>query len=288
MYNNSLNKKNIIYIKFKNGLDIASKSFNILLKNKKLLLYFGLPLIIFAIIETLTYNIQKCSISGCITPLLQDLPDNIEIILKKFGTSTSWLKFTSIIFVYLTHITTITIAKMAITFHTNNIQKNNNLDFNCALSLFKQKIKSGIMWTTFILLPIATFTIISSYSQKDTTPFIHLFYTTIIFSISIAWSLVTAFVIQAITIEDLSIFMSIKKSILTIRAIFFEYLGAMFWVALIGGISSLPFIFLDQFINKATYNYITIIIILVIYCIITSAYEVSKTLLYNNFKQRNL
>jgi len=286
--NNSLNQANLVYKKFRHGLNIATKSFNILSKNKKLLLYFGIPLLIFAIIETLVYNIQKCSISGCISPLLQDLPENISIILKKFGASSSWFKFTGIILVYLTHIATITIAKMAITFHTNKIQKYDHLNFKCASSLFFTKIKTGLIWTACLLLPIATFTIISSSCQKDMPPFMHLLYATVIFSISAAWSLITAFVIQAITIEDLGIFLAVKRSIFTIRAIFFEYLGAMFWVALIGGISSLPFIFLDQFINRAAYNYITIAIILIIYCIITSAYEVSKTLLFNNFKQKNL
>lgn len=285
--------KNNIFKEFKLGIETATKSFKTILKNKHLLLYFAIPLIIFAAIEIISYNMQKFSIQNCSTCLVQELPENILFMVKKLSILSGWLKYFIIAIIYFIHVAIITIVKMAITYNTNHIQRGMTQKFIYAAKEFSHKIRTGLTWTAFIFMPILIFQAIGSITEMSHSKSTSIFYILTAIIVYTAWTVTTAFVIQSITLENVNILEAFDKSINKIKSCFFKYLGAMFWIAITGGVCSLPFIFLDSIFSNhayaksfyvALYGHFAILCLMFISCVITTAYEVAKTLLYTNDK----
>lgn len=265
--------------KFKKGLSISSKSFSLIWNHKKLLVYLGIPVLLGTLAEILAYNIQPDSASIC---ACFSQKDAIARILR-LGTSHSFFHYILIIFVSFFYLAIVTFQSIALTNHTYTICKKEKKGIKEIIKSCIPKIKTAIIWTIFTLIPIVTFHMINAQIEKNNSIFSQLFYAIIIFAIFTIWSLITAFVIQTITIENANIKLAIKKSISAIKKLFFQYLGVIFWIGLIALLSATPFLILERFIN--TIYILSIPLILIIYCVISSAYVISKTLLYLEFKK---
>jgi hypothetical protein len=251
-----------IFSRFVNGISVGSKSFGMLRKNKKLLLYFIAPAICFELEILLTKA--------------QYLPEDTLTIFKKWSTYDN-KTYAIVMLVLFAFELVYILSVMALTYHTNNTQKQEYPGFKKAIKLFIPKIKNGIVWA-FINCFIFYFTITMCSSI-----FIELFpkYTNLISIFSYIFFailfILIVFTIQILALEGLSVINSIKQSVYIIRKMFFEYLGATFLILLMALITMI-FLFILH-VSKDS----TIIIPFIAY---GSAYEVSKTLLYNEFNKR--
>jgi len=271
-----------IFAKFKNGLNIAYSSFALLWENKKLLIYLGIPILAGALVEILAYNLQT---SACCLGVSFSQKDTIARILKSAG-SYNWFRYLNVIVLYFLYLAALTFENMVLTYHTWKIKQQEPISIRRAFAACFPKLKMALIWATCILIPIVTFYVLNDHIQKASSVFLQLFYTTVLFSIFASWSLVTAFVIQIITLENLGIVDAIKKSFSMIQRTFFEYLGALFWISLITGLCAIPFLILERYLH--TIYLVSIPLVLITYCFITSAYTVSKTLLYVHDKSKHL
>lgn len=266
-----------VYRKCKKGLLIAASSFNLLWTHKKFLVYFGIPLIMHIILEILVYNMHFAS--SCF--LTQK-----NLLFRTFETigPYKFLYFLKILFASFLHLAAINIGAIALSYHTSVSYKKENISIRSTfLSTFKQA-KTILFWTICLLIPTITFYTINTYNLKIASSFAQLLYIIFILVLLAMWSLVSSFVIQAIAIDNLGVVAAIRKSIIIIKHIFLEFIGALFWIGLIGMLSAMPFILLEKYTNK--FYLITIPLALLIYCTITSAYTVAKTVLYLDYNKQ--
>jgi len=275
-----MNHNSNIFIKFKNGINIAYSSFAMLWENKKLLIYLGIPILAGALVEILAYNLQA---SSCYLGVSFSQKEAIARILQVAG-SYNWLHYLSVILLYFLYLAALTFESMALTYHTWKLKIREPIGIRKTFIACFSKLNVALIWTACILVPIVTFYIINAYIQKTSSAFLQLFYTTILFAIFASWSLITAFVIPIITLENLDIVNAIKRSFSIIIDIFFEYLGAIFWIFLISILSAIPFIILERYLHNI--YLISIPLVLTTYCFITSAYTSSKAFLYISVKKR--
>jgi hypothetical protein len=190
-------------------------------------------------------------------------------------------------------LTIITLSVIAITQITNNIQKGEHYGARKFASSFIPKINSGLIWANISFVCIYGPTIaFSIYKVNSEISYI------INSAISLTFLLVTAFIIQAITLENLNINIALKRSISIISHVFLEYLGIIFLISIISGIFWLIFEILTillfsagvtpsspvGFYKISLYSIFTIITAIAVETIIF-VYDISKTLLFNNFKQ---
>ena len=260
--------------KFKNGLNIAYSSFGILWENKKLLIYLGIPILAGALVETLAYNLQ---VGACCVGVSLSQKDAIARILR-IASSYNWLRYINIILLYFLYLAILTFENIALTYHTRKIKKQEPVSIRKTFAACFPKLKIALLWTSCILIPIVTFYILNTHIQKTSSVFLQFFYASALFAVFASWSLITAFVVQIIALENMEIIDAIRKSFYTIKQIFFEYLGALFWIALISALSAIPYIILAEYLHNI--YLISIPLVLATYCFITSAYTVSKALLY--------
>jgi len=263
-----------IITKFKNGLNIAYSSFGILWEHKKLLIYLGIPILTGTLVEILAYNLQA---GACCVGVSLSQKDAIARILRT-ASSYNWLHYMNVIFLYFLYLAILTFENLALTYHTWKIKNQKPASIRTTFKACFPKLKKALLWTSCILIPIVTFYILNAYIQKTPSVFLQFFYTSTLFTVFASWSLITAFVIQIIALENEGIIDAMHKSLSTIKQTFFEYLGALFWIALISALSAIPFIILEKYLHNI--YLISIPLVLITYCFITSAYTVSKTLLY--------
>ncbi len=178
----------------------------------------------------------------------------------------------------------ITIESIALTDHTDKISQDEEISIKKTFSeLSRDKIKRAIIWALVVFIPIIikNYTHKIAFLNKRTISWLPIL-------IFMAWSLATAFVVQVIALESFSIIKSIKKSISTIKIIFVDYLGALFWLGLVTLFSLIPLVLLERYIIPNFKSQIVSIIlytmITIISCIIPTAYIISKTILYRQFK----
>jgi len=272
------------YKKFLQGLYISASSFSILWKYKKLILYLGLPIITKSIMALIVYNLS-------VDPASFKMPFFTKepiLLLMKIAGSQNWISFATLFFINVTFLIIITIATIALTSHTDKIIQHKEISIKKVFSTVrKEKIKKAIIWSLIVFIPI----VIKNYAHtiaflnKKTISWIPI----VVF---VAWSLATAFVIQVIALENVSIIDAIKKSISTIKGIFTDYLGAIFWLGFITLFSLMPLVLLERYLIPRFKSQILVItayiMIMIISCIIPTAYTISKTILYRYFKNMNL
>ena len=265
-----------IYNKFKKGLLTAASSFSLIWKHKKLLVYLGIPIFAHVIIEILTYNItfnSSCFFSQ-------------ENIISCIFTATEPCKllfYAKILLASFAYLAIMNFGYIALSYHTAMIHKKKTVGIKNTITRTFSSIKPILIWTALLLVPTILFYGMNTYNVKVQSSFIQLLYISFISAFFAAWSLVTSFVIQAIAIDHFGVIESIKKSIYIIKQILLEFVGTVFWLGLIGTLSIMPFVLLQKYAN-ALYL-IVIPLALLIYCTITSAYTVAKTLLYLDFKK---
>lgn len=282
-----------IFLRFLAGITIAYKSLQLLYKNKRLYLFFILPVILI-LTEKILVKIKY-------------LPTNSLSIIKKFGEfyTTSHNGFTCIkiynnwlyvmagfcifIFIAITTLSVILVTKI-----TNNIQKKEDYKITKFINIFISKINSWLAWAVISFIFIYGPTII--FSIYKTEPKISYVVNSLI---SLGFLFATSFVIQAIALDNLGIYKALKKSIKTIYNVFFEYLGIMFFISIISGIfwfifqTLTVFLFASGVVPNGKVGFYEIIlygiftIIAAIEAqIIIFMYDISKTLLYNNFESK--
>jgi len=265
------------YNKFKKGLLIAASSFNLIWKNKKLLVYLGIPLIFYVVLEILIFNIS--STSACFFS-----QKNLILKIFKITGPHKLISYVKVIIATLIYLATINFGYIALTYHTTMLaHQKKKISIREVILAALAHIKPALIWTLLLIIPTVIFYVINAYNQNISSSFVQLIYIMFILALLAAWSLVTSFVIQAITVDNLDIIASIKKSIYVIKQSLVEFFGTVFWLGLISTLSATPFMLLEKYAN--IFYIITIPLVLLIYCTMTSAYTVAKTLLYLDFKK---
>lgn len=282
-----------IFLRFVTGIKIAQNSFSLLYKNKKLYIFFIIPTILILIEKILVKT--------------KYLSTNSLTIINKFGQHyttncngltciriyDSWLYIMAVFCIFV-FISIITLFVIIITKMTSEIQ-NKKHDTKIKLkSLFISKISSWLIWSCISFIFIYGPTIAFSVYKVD--PKISYVINS---SISLVFLFGTAFVVQAIALDNLNVYKALKKSLQTIYNVFFEYLGIIFFISIISVIFWFIFKILTMLLFAAgvtpggqtgfyeilLYSIFTIIAAIGSEIIIF-IYDISKKLLYNNFEQK--
>lgn len=283
--------------RFISGIKIAYNGFIFIKTNAQLHIFFIIPTILI-LIEKLLVKTKYLS-------------TNALTIIKKFGdyytincngsTYTKiydgWLYLMAAISI-LIFLIIITLSVIAITIIVNNTKNGKYLETKKLINLFVPKIKTGIIWAVITFILFYGPTIVFSIYKVD--PKIFYILNSTISLIYLAFLLISSFVIQAIAIDNLGLYKAIKLSVCTIYNLFFEYLGIIFMISIISGIFWLILKILTLLLLAAgvvnisgpiglykilLYSAFTIIAAISTEIIIF-VYDISKTLLFINFKQK--
>jgi len=260
---------------FKNGLYLASNSFNILWRHKKLIIYLGIPIVIKSILDLLIYNLYVDP-SSIKAPLLQKEP---ILLLIKIAETYGWGRYIMVQLINFIFLLIFIFESMVLTIHVNDIYLGKPTGVRKSFVTCGHHISKAITWTTIVFFPL----LLQGYVKRPLPNLLALLF-------FLLWSLLTAFVIQAITIDKANIISSIKKSIIALRLIFVEYIGTLFWIGLIALLSATPFLLVDKFIYPMyPFQLITILsytFATILSCVIPTTYIISKTLLYQHYKEK--
>jgi len=265
-----------IFRRFKDGLYAASNSFMLLWKNKQLIVYLGLPITIYSIIEIMAYNVYFKDSGIRFLNLYQKTINNILEVLANFG----WGHYLGIILIYLL---IFTLANIALIYHTANILNYSQISIGKCIKLCYTKVKQAIIWAVIVLIPVILFYAFQNSIIEIETKYLKVTYGIIILTFFLTWSLITTFVIPVIALDNLNLWQSIKKSVHVITYVLIEYIGGIFWIGLISLISAIPFIILERYIKPTACISIILIFsytaIILFSCIISTTHTILKTLL---------
>lgn len=262
-----------IFRAFKDGLYIASNSFETLWKHKKLILYLGIPIVIKSILDLIIYNLNVDP-TGLKIPLLQKEPILVLIHIAETYSWGRYILLQSINFIFLA---ILILENIVLTYHTNKISHDKTSGIRKSFIACYHKIPRAISWAIITFIPL----LFHNPVKNNIGNIIGI----IIF---LAWSILTTFVIQAITIDNMGIIKSVIRSILTITSLFIQYMGALFWIGLIIILSVTPFVILDTYVYPI-YNFQFIVILsytvaTILSCVVPTTYTIAKTLLYQRYK----
>jgi len=262
-----------VFQKFKNGLDIGSNSFQLLWKNKKLIIYLGIPVFIKSIIDLITYNLY-IDPTALKIPLFQKKP---VLMLIKMTESYSWGKYILLQSISFLCLILLLLGSILLTCHVSKIIQNSIISIKETVKACRTKIPRAILWAIIVFIPL----LLQNYSNNKA-------HYLVILAFSI-WSILTAFVIQALSLDNTTIIQALKKSVLTVRSLFTQYIGAIFWIGLVTVLSITPFLILDKYIylkyNSQILSILSYSVATLVSCIIPTAYTIAKTLLYTRYKK---
>jgi len=269
----------VIFDNLKNGLYTASNSFNLLWKNKKLILYLGIPIFAKSILDIIIYNLHAAP-SSFKTPFLHQA--SITFLIK-LAESYNWIGYVALAMINVIFLLILTIASVALTDHTYKIIKKVKKGFRETLTESMHKFKIAILWAIITFIPISI-NFLATNMLPDAV-IVRL----LIVTLFVTWSAITVFVIQAITIKNLSIIPSIKKSFFTMKHMIIEFLGAILWIGLVGLIILLPTLILEsiKIYYVQTALIFSYILMTILSCLIPTVYTITKTLLFLNCEKKS-
>ena len=260
--------------RFKAGLDVGLNSFGLLWQHKRLILYMGAPILLGIAFELIIYNLFSFSSSS---PALFAQ----GIMMRIWGTF-GWIRHLGIVLTQVIRLFVTIFAAVALTHHAAHILKGHNVSIRQTIAACTPKLRQIIIWS---VIAVAFFFVIHQVdaiaSGSVGTPF-YLLAAFVGISSRIIWSLATLFVVTGIALEQLSLKHIIKTSPSITKKFFAEYLGAMFWIGLVGILAFTPFLLVrlqSPFTQTVVY-----IILAFAGCVLSTVHTILKTILYQSYK----
>ncbi len=255
---------------FQAGMTIGLKSFGLLWKHKKLIVYIGVPIIIGITLELIVYN------------LFFFTPTNSAIFMRgimvNIWSTFGWTKHLGLLITQMIKFFVIIFAVAALTHHTSQLLHRRVTSIKKSINACLPKLKQIIVWaalSTFFFLIINQIDSIVTTSKELT---LSLIATCIGITLRAMWSLSTLFVIPIIVLSTKPLIPSIKKSVSITKNLFSYYCGALTWLGIIGILSYTPFLlFKTQSVLAQTSVYA---LLALVRCILSTTHTIIKTKLY--------
>jgi len=266
------------YDRFKQGISIADQSFSFILKNKRLLLYLVIPLLIavfspnkmlFApllLISIFIYFLAEVALTKHTQDVIEkkesSIKDNIAFGFSKYKTAIAWSLIAIIpVLIKLLHMT----AKKVPDLSTTTMEGQKPLNHFLELSILDNY--KTLVSTDFFIFAMA--------------------FLFVLFIANLLFYLFTAFLPQVVTFEGVGILKGLKKAINTIKHIFFQYIGIIFWITVVLLVIGLPFSIITYVLKTFVTKYnIDKIIEFILYIFVSTSFVIAKAILYKQFKNR--
>lgn len=264
---------------FKSGLYTASYSLSLLTRHKKLLLFFGIPLLARMIFITITYNML---ISSLATP--NDLSLELHTLINSVTTLPAFVRYFGIFFLTLCALTTVAFFSVALVHHILAILENEETPLRASFSHAWQKFMLIVEWSTFATVIVLYLQMMNAYTQR------HFFIASIIPLMLIGlWSLATFYILPVISTQKTSIFTAIKTSYYAVKETFFALLGGQVFIGLMVLLAYVPFIIIDLSVNLAENHPLLFLMVHTIITVFGRIFAtiniIFKTVMYYQHKQ---
>lgn len=264
--------------RFKSGLNYGLNSFGILFKHPRLLLYLGAPILLGITFELIIYNLFF--FSGANTSLF------VDGITMHIWSTFGWARHIGIFVTSAIRLFTTIFATVALMNHVDALMQGQQSSFvQCikkAGSLWKQIVAWSLIATTF-------FTLINPVDEIINTSHCASCYRLAFFvsaSLRLAWSLLTAFVVSCIALENMPLSHNIMVAPRITKKIFFEFLGGLCWLGLIIILGTTPLLLFK--LSSHAGQSVGYVIIALGSVALSTAYVILQVSLYRTAKNSSL
>jgi len=259
--------------RFQTGLTVGLKSFDLLWKHKKLIFYFGAPMLAGVIAKLFIHNFFFFSPSD--TTLF------VQGMVSRMWETYGWAKHIGVFLTKLILLLVVTFAAVALTHHTFAIIKKRKSGIRRSIKACIPKLDRIALWT--VILTLVYFLI--HHIDMFFLPMYHNWMAAIVpIFARIVWWIPMLFVIPALALDEKPLSELIKKSPQITKKMFYEYLGAIFWIGLIGLLAFIPiWLFL---MNKAPFIVVHALVQLIFY-VCATVHAILKTILYQQYAEPN-
>jgi len=261
--------------RFKDGLNVGLYSFSLLSKHKQLILYLSIPKIIRMILALTKHSLFFAS------PIRATL--FLRSMINSFLYTFDGMRDVVILIFEVVTILVTIFASVALTIHTYALLKRRKAGIKRSLKEAGKKIKPILWWTLisigvyFLLGKVDQFAYPNPCNPCDSNALL----ASIGILAHLTWLIAFLFVVTLIAVEDQPLKKSIVKSFTMLKTLIWNYLGAMFWVGLVGFLS-LGLIWLANQ-TKLPISGITPFFLLIVGFVIATAHAIVKTVLYEKY-----
>jgi hypothetical protein len=270
------------YQKIKQGVDYCSTGLSTVWQNPLLSLYFGIPAILKTAIELVVYNFYHTQLHFKSSLYLQSILINT---LEHYP----WIYSLISPFINLMTILISIVAGFFLTSHTIPLMYKNKFSYQELLKRLYKKRLLLLKWSSLAFCALCALAIGHSLLKFINNTFLEIIILVALLLTGACWKLMTTFVIQIITQEQLSIIVVLQKSLTMLRNYFFQYCGIFFSIGLITALSIAPMLILEKLIMPS--SGVTIIVIgtygltICLSSLITTIFIVTKTILYLEYQK---
>jgi hypothetical protein len=264
--------------RFKSGLYYGLNSFGLVWKHPRLLVYLGAPIMLGIAIELIVYNLYFFSDAS--TAFF------IEGIMLRIWATFGWTGHFGIFLTDTIRLFVTIFAAVALIDHTDYIMRGEHTTIAQVIKKTAPRWKQIFVWS---LIATIFFVLIHPIDQIISTSvcascFRLAFFVSAI--ARIAWSLLTAFVVVCIALEQLPLRRIMVLAPTITKKMFFEYFGAVCWIGLICILGITPFVlfrFNSQIGQTVGYTILTLGS-----CILSTVYVILQVTLYRVYKNSSL
>jgi hypothetical protein len=280
--------------RFRDGLYLASDSFELLWEHKILLTYIAIPAATWFIIELIAYNFVSCPDSRV------HLLFGLDKLVCSLTTSFEWQNYFSNLIINLANIVPITFFQAALIHHALRIMHKKRANVRYTLQACLQKWRILLAWALIATFVISILQLPSLFGGslsiilmgQASTENLHILMPMAIIALmlSMLWSFVTYLILPIITTENLSLIQALKLSESLTRRYFAEILGGIFWIGLIALMTIAPCILIESLLENYASAGLAVIVashaLILISCILSTVHILFKTKIYYQFYKR--
>ncbi len=247
-----------LYNRLVDGTNLVAESFLLLWQRKSLIAYTAIPMALLFGLQLLTQLIFPAATAEKLEVLF-----DIDTLATRLLDSFSIVHYSAAFIINFLNITLLSFFYAALVYHVVHILQHKETTMRTTLQATYAKLRQIVEWslisaviTMLLQLPSiagASFSIILQ-GQASTSLSLLIPVAAILVIVSIAWSLLTLFVVPLIAVENINLLAAINLSIKLIRAAFIEVVGGIFWIGVVMVISSVIFAVLGVIINLVAHG----------------------------------
>ncbi len=264
--------------RFKTGLDYGLNSFGLLWKQPQLLVYLSAPILVGITLALIVYNLFFFSDTN--TTLF------VDGIMLQIWSTFGWTRHIGIFVTDTIGLFVTIFASTALMQHVDHIMRGEKTSVMHCINKVAPKWKQILFWsliaTIFFGLIHPLDKIVSSSTCTSCSRLA--FFVSAVARIT--WSLLTAFVVVCVALENLTLRSTLMLAPTITKNIFFEYLGAICWIGLMIILGVTPLL-LFKFSSPVRQTLACIIIALGS-CILSTVYAIAQVTLYRAHKNSAL
>jgi len=222
--------------RLKTGLNIGAESFGLLWRHKKLIIYLGAPILLGITFELIAYNLFFYS------PLSSAL--FVRGLMTTLWSTFGWTQQAGLLLTNMIRIFVTVYASVMLAYHTSRILQGKPAGIKASFAACMPIYKKVLAWAAIATVAFFIIDKIDYLVGPSACAGCKCLGATASLLVRGFWALFTVFVIPALALETYPLKKIILNSPRVLFAVFFRYLGAIFWIGLVGLLAFTPFLLL--------------------------------------------